>query len=169
LAEPTQTSRRQRLVLGKIRSLNEDQLIKEVLIPLFRKMQFAVKMIPHHGPNEFGRDLHFYKLNDFGRRIYYAAQVKAVDIPTNSRKIEGNAAAIANQLEMALLSETIDEGDNVRKGIDNVILVTSRQVNYHASEYLNKKFRNRQLTILDGQAISELIAKYKIRIWVMGI
>jgi hypothetical protein len=65
---------------------------------------------------------------------------------------------------MALHSETIDEEDNVRKGIDNVILVTSKQVNYLASEYLNKKFRNRQLTILDGQAISELIAKYQLRI-----
>ena len=70
----------------------------------------------------------FYSIIDnFGRRLYHAAQVKASDIQNNSRK-ERNAASIASQLDVARNADFIDEEDNEKKKIDNVMLITSGSI-----------------------------------------
>lgn len=90
-------------VHDKIRQFSEDDLINRVLLPLLFRMEFQkVERTPYHGQKEQGLDIRlFYEIDKFGRRIYYGAQVKAIDIHTNSRR-EGNAASINNQVEVAL-------------------------------------------------------------------
>jgi hypothetical protein len=80
-------------IISRLSILTEDELIDQVLIPLFSKMGFhGVRRITHHGPNEFGLDIRpFYETDKFGHRIYYGAQAKAYDIHTTSGKKDGNA------------------------------------------------------------------------------
>ena len=75
--------------------------------------------------------------------------MKSVNIHTSSRKIDGNVSQIVNQIDVALNSEFIDEGDNVKKKIDNLMLVTSGKINDHARNYLHSKYPQRALNIID--------------------
>jgi hypothetical protein len=94
--------------------------------------------------------------------MYYGAQVKAVDIHTSSTGKEGNASNIANQLEIALHSKFIDEDDNTKKKVDNIMLITSGKINDFARNYLHEKYPQRLLNIIDGKKLAELIVRYQL-------
>lgn len=149
-------------VRNKLNQFNEDDLIDRVL-PLLTTMKFQkVERIPHHGQNELGLDIRpFYDTDKIGRRIYYGAQVKAIDIHTNSRK-EGNAVSINNQIELALNSDFLDTEDNEKKRIDRIYLITSGKINDGAREYFHKRIPNRTLALIDGNQLSNLIVEYEL-------
>lgn len=159
------------LIRKKIQKLDENSFIDLVLIPLLQYMGYQnVKRVLHHGPNEFGQDIRlFYKVDEFGRRIYYGAQVKAVKISSTANDIRGNVAAICNQLDAALNIEFTDDEDNVNKKIDIMMLITSKQINDNAKIFLHNKYPNRQLLVLDGSKISELVNKYNMTEKILGI
>src|SRR5258708_30321889 len=74
-------------IRGKLTGLSENVLIKRVIIPLFRKLGYSALPVRHHGPGEEGMDiLPFYKLDEFGQRIFSAAQVKATDVHANHNR-----------------------------------------------------------------------------------
>lgn len=149
------------LVLIKIQRLNEDEIINRVLLPLLSKMgYYNVKRIAYHGPAESGLDIPlFYEFDKFNNRIYYGAQVKAIDIHTNSRK-EGHAESVSNQISQALHSKFIDQEDNEEKQVDRVILVTSKKINDAARKLFHHNFQNRTLIIIDGKTLAESIVRY---------
>ena len=105
---------------------------------------------------------------NFGRRVYYGAQVKSVDISSNSTDTKGNVASISNQLDIALTAEFTDDEDNTNKTIDTIILITSKRINDNAMNFLHRKYPNRQLTILDGLKIAELVNKYDLTEKIIG-
>lgn len=151
-------------ILSRLSNLTEDELIDQVLIPLFSRMGFrGARRITHHGPNELGLDIRpFYETDKFDHRIYYGAQAKASDIHTTSGKLEGNAEGICNQLKVAIDSKFIDEEDNEEKEIDRVMLITSKKVNDLARKVFRKNFPNRQLIILDGTILASYIVQYDL-------
>jgi hypothetical protein len=122
-----------------------------------------VNRVPYHGPGEQGQDIRlFFKEDEFNRRIYHGAQVKVVDIHAGSKRTQGNVSNIGYQLEIALNSEFIDEGDNAKKKIDNVMLITSGKINDLARTYLHNKYPQRVLNIIDGKKLAELIVRYQL-------
>lgn len=160
---------REKMVLEKIKILDEKSLINDVIIPLLLKMGYHhPKQVLHHGPREYGLDIRpFYEINKFGQKTYYGAQVKTLNINLNS-KSKGNAAYIANQLDVALNTAFLDEEDNVKKMIDKVMLITTGKINDLARNYLGDKFK-RQLQIIDGTLLAKNIVKYQIDTQVLSI
>src|SRR5918996_833256 len=153
------------LVKSKLSSLTKDELIDEILMVLLPKMGFYnVSRIHHHGLFESGLDVRpFYEIDKFGRRIYYGAQVKAVDINAHSSKKEGgNVESASLQLQLALDSKFLDEEDNEEKEIDRVLLVTSKNINDLTRNVFRKKFPNRQLSLIDGTMLADLIVKNEL-------
>jgi hypothetical protein len=154
----------EKIVLQRIQKLDEDSLINTVIIPLLKIMGYQnVNRVPYHGPGEQGQDIRlFFKEDEFNRRIYHGAQVKVVDIHAGSKRTQGNVSNIGYQLEIALNSEFIDEGDNAKKKIDNVMLITSGKINDLARTYLHNKYPQRVLNIIDGKKLAELIVRYQL-------
>ena len=122
----------------------------------------------HHGQNEYGQDIRlFYKIDESdGESIISRAQVKSVDISSNSTDTKGNVASISNQLDIALTAEFTDDEDNTNKTIDTIILITSKRINDNAMNFLHRKYP--QLTILDGLKIAELVNKYDLTEKIIG-
>lgn len=161
----------ERLVLKKIQTLNENDLITAVIVPLFSRMGYhKVQSVQHHGPNEFGQDIPlFYDINKFGQRIYYGAQVKAKNVHLNAKKKTGNAVSIANQLNVALSIPFRDDEDNTEKKIDNVMAITSGEIKDAARKFLQNEFANRRLTMIDGKVLSKSIIKYQLAPQVLSL
>jgi hypothetical protein len=151
------------LMLGKLRELTEDEIIRHVLVPLLIKSGYH-NVVPndYHGPGELGVDTQlFYKFEFLEGRFYYAAQVKAIDIHTNSRK-EGHVASVSDQLSLALNSKFVDPEDNEEKSPDRVMLVTSGRINDGARRYLHDRFRNRPVATIDGKKFAEGLDRHNL-------
>ena len=86
--------------LDMLRKLNESQLRKEVLVPLFEKMGFK-DVIQYHGSVEKGKDIIFYELDKFDEKIYTGVVVKAGDI-TGSVSSSSGAMNVLNQIQQTL-------------------------------------------------------------------
>ena len=131
------------------------------MVPILSKIGFHnIERVPHHGPNELGLDIRpFYEVDKFNNRIYYGAQVKAINIHTNSRK-EGHVEDIIRQLFHAFDSWFLDREDNENKKIDRVMLVTSQRINDSAKKVLKENFPNRRLISIDGEALARYAINY---------
>jgi hypothetical protein len=151
------------LVFDKLQVLPEDVIIRDVLVPLLIKSGYQ-NVVPndYHGPGELGVDTQlFYKFEFLVGRFYYAAQVKAINIHTNSRK-EGHVASVSEQLSLALDSKFVDPEDNEEKSPDRVMLVTSGRINDGARKYLHNRFCNRPIVIMDGKKLAEGIVRLNL-------
>lgn len=78
-------------------SISEDDLINEVIVPLYSSFGYSVLRVVTHGPGEHGKDLVVYKYSHatFGNE-YIAIQAKAQKVDTS------NITEMANQLIRAL-------------------------------------------------------------------
>lgn len=85
------------VIKAYLESISEDELIDEIIVPLYRSFGYAVLRIVTHGPGEHGKDLVVYKKSSaiFGYE-YIAIQAKAQNVNTS------NIADMANQLIRAL-------------------------------------------------------------------
>lgn len=158
------------IVLKKIVKLDERKLIDNVIIPLLVKMGFRTpKQVSHHGPREFGQDIKlFYEYNKFGQKTYYGSQVKSTNINMNSKKQKENAAAIANQLDVALSMKFIDEEDKIEKKVDKIMLITSGKITDDAKKYYVNRF-SRNIDVIDGELLAENVVRYKLSNQVLAL
>lgn len=80
-----------------LNSIKEDDLINEVIVPLYSSFGYSVLRVVTHGPGEHGKDLVVYKYSQaiFGNE-YIAIQAKSQKVDTH------NITEMANQLIRAL-------------------------------------------------------------------
>lgn len=80
-----------------LNSVSEDDLINDVIVPLYSSFGYSVLRVVTHGPGEHGKDLVVYKYSQaiFGNE-YIAIQAKAQKVDTH------NITEMANQLIRAL-------------------------------------------------------------------
>jgi len=146
-------------VLGKFK---EQQLTDDVIIPLLEKMKFK-NITQTHGPLEKGKDLLFYKENEFEEREYTGVQVKAVNIHGTAGK-SGNASEILIQAQQAFTHEFRDIYDNKSKHVDKYMIITSGTVSESAKESVDSQLKAlgyyKLINFFDGNKIISLMNKY---------
>ena len=148
--------------LKLLRNFKEDRLTGQVIIPLLEKMGFK-NITLTHGPLEKGKDLWFYKENDFEEREYTGVQVKAVDIHGSAAKT-GNAGEILTQAQQAFTHEFRDLYDNKTKHIDKYIVMTSGEIAETAKESIDGQLKAlscyKLINFFDGNKLVDLVDVY---------
>lgn len=134
----------------KIQSFSEDELIKVVLVPILYAQGFkGVKPVSFHGPGESGGDFHpFYKIEDFGKIIYYSAQAKAVKIQANAAKREGNVNHLINQMNELFRTTFNNLIDNTKTKITRAFIFLSKDIAPDARNQLFFEYENSQLVTI---------------------
>lgn len=67
--------------LEVLKKLEETELTRRFLIPLYESEGMGCKNVQlTHKPQEYGRDIIYYKDDEYGSRIYTAVQVKTIKI-----------------------------------------------------------------------------------------
>src|SRR5689334_12666229 len=115
-----------------LQNLSEQDFCLKVLIPLFRAMGYKDVRYYHGGVLEQGKDIVMWKPDELRGRINYAVVVKAEKI-TGSASI---ASVVALQAQQALGSTFVDEQVNVTHPVQEVIVVTSREITKEGHEAL---------------------------------
>ena len=149
---------------SKIDSMDENQFISYVLLPLLKAMGFEhVQKVSFHGHGEFGADIRpFRKETPFNTYEYLALQAKAKTIHGTSSK-SGNAAEIFSQIRQAFAVAFVDDLDNERKHIDKFIVATSKDIKADARIYIESELESKRAIIfLDIDKIIELLKKFKL-------
>lgn len=145
--------------LQMLSRLSEKDLTKKFLIPLYESDGMGCKNVQYtHKHLEFGKDVIYYKDDEYGRRIYTVVQVKKTKITS---KDKGNILA---QITEAFGEQFNDSSDHKKKSIDKFVLLTSDEILEDAKQSISSSLRgnnfDRNVTYIEGKQLVILLEKH---------
>ncbi len=149
--------------------LTEDDLRREVLVPLITILGFHDPILYHHA-NEKGKDIICKELDDkFGKTRYIALIVKKGNV-TGSASGSNSYFAVINQIKQAINESYKDIYELREVVIDQVILVASGEILPTAFESVYGTLKAEKLDkaireTIDGAKLLNLIDKFFPRYW----
>jgi len=149
--------RRQKLEM--LQELSEKELTKKFLIPLYESPGMGCKNVQYtHKILEFGKDIIYYKDDEYGRRIYTGVQVKRTKITTRGLR------DIFSQICEAFGQQFNDSSDNKQKSLDKFVVLTSNEITEGANQSLSAQLRGSSLqkdvTCIGGNKLVFLLERH---------
>ena len=142
---------------------SEDELIEEVLLPLFRQLGFHRITSAGHKDKalEYGKDIWMRYILPTQHVLYFGVQVKKGKLDAASMKKGSNAniAEIHNQLLMMLGHEIFDPETNRRVLVDHAFIVAGGEITKQAKNWLGQKLdasKRSQILFMDREDILNL-------------
>jgi len=142
---------------------SEDELIEEVLLPLFRQLGFArVTAVGHKDKAlEYGKDVWMKYTLPTLHVLYFGIQAKKGKLDSSgvSKDGSGNVAEILNQLTMMLGHEIFDPELNRRVLVDHAFIIAGGEITKQARNWLGNKLdaaKRSQVLFMDRDDILNL-------------
>lgn len=142
---------------------SEDQLIEEVLLPLFRQLNFQrITAVGHKDKAlEYGKDIWMRYVLPTQHVIYFGLQVKKgkLDAAGSSRGNNSNIAEIHNQALMMLGHEIFDHETSKKVLVDHAFIVAGGEITKQAKNWLGEKLdvsKRSQILFMDREDILNL-------------
>ncbi|MBN6740433.1 hypothetical protein JKG47_07810 [Acidithiobacillus sp. MC6.1] len=133
---PKELERREQLI-EFLDKCSEDELIEEVLLPLFRQLGFHRISAPGHKDKalEYGKDVWMRFILPTQHVLYFGIQVKKgkIDAAGSSKGSNSNVAEIHNQLLMMLGHEIFDPETSKKVLVDHAFIVAGGEITKQAS------------------------------------
>jgi hypothetical protein len=159
---PTELKRRERLV-SYLDQCSEDELIIEVLLPLFRQLGFHRITSGGHKDKalEYGKDIWMRYVLPTQHVLYFGIQAKKgkLDASGASHGSNANIAEIYNQVLMMLGHEVFDPETSKRVLIDHAFIVAGGEITKQARNWLGGKLdatKRSQIMFMDKEDILNL-------------
>jgi len=145
--------------LEMLQKLSEAELTKKFLIPLFESEGMGFKNVRYtHRKLEFGKDIIYYKDDEYGRRRYTGVQVKKIRITTSETD------GIFRQTNEAFGESFTDMSDNKKKELDDFVVLTSNEFLEDAKDSFCAALRggrlDRLVSCIDGNHLILLLEKH---------
>lgn len=142
---------------------SEDELIEEVLLPLFRQLGFHRITSAGHKDKalEYGKDVWMRFVLPTQHVLYFGIQVKKgrLDASGINKGTNSNIAEIHNQVLMMLGHEIFDPETNRRVLIDHAFIVAGGEITKQAKNWLGEKLdvsKRSQILFMDRDDILNL-------------
>jgi hypothetical protein len=155
--------KRREQLLAYLETASEDELIEEVLLPLFRQLGFHRITAAGHKDKalEYGKDVWMKFTLPTQHVLYFGIQVKKGKVDSSGITKEGsaNVAEIYNQVMMMLGHEIFDPEIGKRVLVDHAFIVAAGEITKAARNWLGNKFdasRRSQLLFMDRNDILNL-------------
>ncbi len=159
---PKEIERRELLTdyLGKC---SEDELIEEILLPLFRQLGYhRITAVGHKDKSlEYGKDVWMRFVLPTQHVLYFGIQVKKgkLDASGVSRGANTNVAEIYNQVLMMLGHEIFDPETSKKALVDHAFIVAGGEITKQAKNWLGEKLdasKRSQILFMDKDDILNL-------------
>jgi len=144
---------------------SEDELIEEVLLPLFRQLGFHRITAAGHKDKalEYGKDVWMRYVLPTQHVIYFGIQAKKgkLDAAGSSKGSNANIAEIYNQLLMMLGHEIFDPETSKKVLVDHALIVAGGEITKQARNWLGGKLdatKRSQIMFMDREDILNLYA-----------
>lgn len=158
----SELNRRQQL-LAYLDTASEDELIEEVLLPLFRQLGFHRITAAGHKDKalEYGKDVWMRFTLPTQHVLYFGIQAKKGKIDSSGVTKEGsaNVAELHNQVTMMLGHEIFDPEIGKRVLVDHAFIVAGGEITKAARNWLGNKLdasKRSQLLFMDKDDILNL-------------
>ena len=142
---------------------SEDELIEEVLLPLFRQLGFHRITAAGHKDKalEYGKDIWMKYTLPTQHVLYFGIQVKKGKLDTSgvSKATNANVSEIHNQALMMLGHEIFDPEINKRVLVDHAFIVAGGEITKSARNWLGNKLdasKRSQVMFIDREDILNL-------------
>lgn len=159
----TEESKRRELLAKYLEDISEDELIDEVLLPLFRQIGFhRVTSVGHKDKAlEYGKDIWMRFVLPTQHVLYFGLQVKKGKLDSAGISHSGNAnvAEVLNQISMMIGHEIFDPEVSRKVLVDHVIIVAGGEITKAARNWLGGKLdatRRSQILFMDRDDILNL-------------
>lgn len=159
---PAEVKRREQLV-AYLDKCTEDELIEEVLLPLFRQLGFHRITAAGHKDKalEYGKDIWMRFTLPTQHVIYFGVQAKKDKLDAAGMGKPGNAniAEIHNQATMMLGHEIFDPETSKKVLVDHAFIVSGGEITKAARNWLGSKLdqtRRSQIIFMDRGDILDL-------------
>lgn len=143
----------------KLRSLNENDLTVNYIVPLLTRMNFY-NVEFNGGPSEEGKDLIFWDIDRMGKKILYLAQVKHFKFSSkasSSRSLQ----TVVNQLGNCFLRKIL-HSDGEARFPSHVYLISTHPIDHRSlkSQFESSfSLREREIHIIDGIELAEMFLR----------
>jgi len=155
--------KRRELLLAYLPKASEDQLIEEVLLPLFRQLGFHRITPAGHKDKalEYGKDIWMKHTLPTMHVLYFGIQAKKgkLDAAGASKAGNANIAELLNQVTMMLGHEIFDPEIGKRVLVDHALIVAGGEITKAARNWLGGKLdatRRSQIMFMDRDDILNL-------------
>jgi hypothetical protein len=159
---PAETARREQLITY-LETASEDQLIEEVLLPLFRQLGFHRITAAGHKDKalEYGKDVWMKYTLPTQHVLYFGIQAKKGKLDSSGVTKGGNSnvAEIHNQVLMMLGHEIFDPEIGKRVLVDHAFIVAGGEITKQARNWLGNKLdasKRSQILFMDREDILNL-------------
>lgn len=142
---------------------SEDELIEEVLLPLFRQLGYQRITAAGHKDKslEYGKDIWMRYILPTQHVLYFGIQVKKgkLDSAGVTKTSNANVAEIYNQLLMMLGHEIFDPETSKRVLVDHAFIIAGGEITKQARNWLGNKLdasKRSQILFIDRDDILNL-------------
>lgn len=154
------------LTRDRLRQMNENELRKEILIPLFNAMGFKGVYDYHSGPLELGKDIVMWRQTETGSRENHAIVAKAHRITGRVKGGKGSVSEIGTQIEQCFGKPYEDPRNGSEQSVHKCLVVSSHKITKEAIQALAAKLKpaglDRSIEFIDGDKLWELIEEHLI-------
>lgn len=159
---PKEMERRAQLT-AYLEKCSEDELIEEILLPMFRQLGFHRITAAGHKDKalEYGKDIWMRYILPTQHVLYFGIQVKKgkLDASGNSKGSNANIAEIHNQALMMLGHEIFDPEASRKALVDHAFIVAGGEITKQAKNWLGEKLdatKRSQILFMDRDDILNL-------------
>ena len=159
---PKEIERRDNLI-KYLEKCSEDELIEEILLPLFRQLGYhRVTAVGHKDKSlEYGKDLWMRYILPTQHVLYFGIQVKKgkLDSAGASRGSNANISEIYNQVLMMLGHEIFDPETSKKALVDHAFIIAGGEITKQAKNWLGGKLdasKRSQILFMDRDDILNL-------------
>lgn len=159
---PKEIEKREKLI-GYLDECSEDELIEEVLLPLFRQLGYHRITAAGHKDKalEYGKDIWMRYILPTQHVLYFGVQVKKgkLDAAGSTQGANSNIAEIHNQVLMMLGHEIFDPETSRRVLVDHAFIVAGGEITKQAKNWLGEKLdtsKRSQILFMDREDILNL-------------
>ena len=142
---------------------SEDQLIEQVLLPLFRQLGFQRISVAGHKDKalEYGKDIWMRYVLPTLHVLYFGIQVKKGKLDSSGKTVGSNAniSEIYNQALMMLGHEVFDPETSKRVLVDHAFIIAGGEITKQAKNWLGGKLdatKRSQVLFMDREDILNL-------------
>ncbi|MEH7549246.1 hypothetical protein [Neobacillus vireti] len=153
--------------MDNLKSLKEDQLRSNVLIPLLSRMGFKAPML-YHGPNERGKDIIAFDYDKLGKKTYIAVVAKTGDL-NGSSSDEKSLNNVSIQVRQCIYEPYYNVFSMDEVKMDQVWVVTNGRIVPGAENsikgFLEDSKLSRFLRFISVEALVQLIDEHYPSYW----
>jgi len=145
---------------------SEDQLIADVLVPLFETLRFRRVSVAGHADKalEYGKDVWMKYELPTGHWLYFGLQAKKGRLDASARS-HANVAEVLNQTRMMLDHVIFDPEVNNRRLVDHAIIAVGGEITKQAKNWLGESLdasQRSQILFMDRRDIVRLFIVHNV-------